>query len=161
MTTTDSGLRVEYFKDRLYGRVYAIPSAHPNLDWTAEGGYPYLGYLVRFGKWTIYHAGDCVLYDGLIGHLRPFNVTVALLPVGKPNFSMSDAAHLASTIGARWMVPMHYGSFSRSPSSESPSRELAERPLDESDFIAHMLGQHPEQAFKIFQCGEKWTVPED
>src|SRR5512135_1744499 len=34
-TTTDSGLRIEYFKDNLYGRVYAVPSAHPHLDWTA------------------------------------------------------------------------------------------------------------------------------
>ena len=64
MTTTDSGLRIEYFKDNLYGRVYAVPSAHPQLDWTAAGGYPYLGYLIRFGRWTIYHAGDCVDVSG-------------------------------------------------------------------------------------------------
>ena len=41
MTTTDSGLRIEYFKDNLYARVYAVPSAHPQLDWTPAGGYPY------------------------------------------------------------------------------------------------------------------------
>src|SRR5581483_4184852 len=46
MTTTDADLRVEYFKDNLYGRIYAVPSAHPQLDWTAAGGYPYLGYLI-------------------------------------------------------------------------------------------------------------------
>ena len=28
-------------------------------------------------------------------------------------------------------------------------------------FIAHMLGQRPEQPFKVFQCGERWTVPEE
>src|SRR5438034_8412701 len=60
MTTTDADLRIEYFKDSLYGRVYAVPSAHPRLDWTSAGGYPYLGYLIRFGRWTLYHAGDCV-----------------------------------------------------------------------------------------------------
>jgi len=37
MTTTDSDLRVEYFKDGLYGRVYAVPSAHPELNWTPIG----------------------------------------------------------------------------------------------------------------------------
>jgi L-ascorbate metabolism protein UlaG (beta-lactamase superfamily) len=82
MTTTDADLRIEYFKDDLYGRVYAVPSAHPRLDWTADGGYPYLGYLIRFGRWTIYHAGDCALYEGLAERLRPYNVSVALLPVG-------------------------------------------------------------------------------
>jgi L-ascorbate 6-phosphate lactonase len=151
MTTTDSGLRIEYFKDRLYGRVYAIPSAHPQLDWTADGGYPYLGYLIRFGRWTIYHAGDCVPYDSLADRLRPFNVTVALLPIGGRNFPVSQAAQLAADIGASWLVPMHYGTFWNG----------AEDAGEESEFISHMLGQRPEQAFKVFQCGEKWTLPED
>src|SRR5262249_45087747 len=70
---TDNGLRIEYFKDNLYGRIYAVPSAHPQLDWTAAGGFPYLGYLIRFGRWTIYHAGDCAPYPDLAGRLRPFN----------------------------------------------------------------------------------------
>jgi L-ascorbate 6-phosphate lactonase len=147
MTTTDSDLRVEYFKDELYGRIYAIPSAHPNLDWTADGGYPYLGYLIRFGRWTIYHAGDCALYDGLAVRLRPFNVSVALLPCGGSNFSASDAAQLAHDIGAEWVVPMHYGVFGNHSA--------------ESDFVSHLLGHRPEQRFKVFQCGEKWTVPEE
>jgi L-ascorbate 6-phosphate lactonase len=147
MTTTDADLRIEYFKDDLYGRVYAAPSAHPGLDWTADGGYPYLGYLIRFGRWTIYHAGDCAMYDGLVARLRPFNVSVALLPIGGANFSVCEAAQLAQDIGADWMAPMHYGTFADDG--------------EEGRFIAHMLGQRPEQRFKVFQVGEKWTVPED
>jgi L-ascorbate 6-phosphate lactonase len=146
MTTTDSGLRIEYFKDNLYGRVYAIPSAHPRLDWTAAGGYPYLGYLIRFGRWTIYHAGDCAMYPDLAAHLRPFNVNVAILPIGNGNFSVAEAAQLAADIDARWLIPMHYGTFD------------ADR---ESEFVSHMLGHRPAQKFKSFQCGEKWTVPEE
>src|SRR5437868_12642679 len=80
MTTTDAGLRVEYFKDNLYGRIYAVPSAHPELDHSAAG-YPYLGYLIRFGRWTIYHAGDGAPYPELASRLRPFNVNIALLPI--------------------------------------------------------------------------------
>ena len=145
-TTTDSGLRIEYFKDNLYGRVYAVPSAHPQLDWTSSGGYPYLGYLIRFGRWTIYHAGDCVMYPELAAHLRPFNVNVALLPIGPGSMSVSEAAQLASDIGAAWIAPMHYGTFDED---------------HESEFVSHMLGHRPEQRFKVFQCGEKWTVPEE
>ena len=148
MTTTDADLRIEYFKDTLYGRVYAVPSAHPHLDRTPAGGYPYLGYLIRFGRWTVYHAGDCVPYEGLVGRLRPFSVNVALLPIGGRNFSPSAAAQLASDIGATWIVPMHYGTFEDGDG-------------EESGFISHMLGHRPEQPFKVFQCGEKWTVPED
>jgi len=148
MTTTDADLRVEYFKDNLYGRIYAVPSAHPALDWSSAGGYPYLGYLIRFGRWTVYHAGDCAMYEGLADRLRPFNVSVALLPVGRKNFSVTEGAQLASDIGARWVVPMHYGTF-------------GEEAGVENHFIEHMLGHRPEQPFKVFQCGEKWTVPED
>lgn len=148
MTTTDADLRIEYFKDNLYGRVYALPSAHPRLDRTPGGGYPYLGYLIRFGRWTMYHAGDCVLYGGLVERLRPFNVNVALLPIGGSNFPVQSAAQLALEIGAAWLVPMHYGTFGSDDG-------------EETSFISHMLGQRPEQPFKIFQCGEKWIVPEE
>ena len=142
MTTTDADLRIEYFKDELYGRVYAIPSAHPNFDRTAEGGYPYLGYLIRFGRWTIYHAGGGAMYEGLASRLRMFNVNVALLPIGAANFSASEAAQLTLDIGAEWLVPI-------------PA------PGSESEFVTHLLGHRPEQRFKVFQCGEKWTVPEE
>ena len=89
MVTTDSGLRVEYLDDR----IYAVPSAHDKLDWTPLGGYPYLGYLVRFGGLTIYHSGDCVPYEDLAKRLRPYSVTVALLPIGgRPhNFEIAEA----------------------------------------------------------------------
>ena len=148
MTTTDADLRVEYFKEGLYGRVYAIPSAHDRLDWTPIGGFPYLGYLIRFGNQTIYHAGDCVMYEDLAQRLKPFNVTVALLPIAGRNFSIQEAAQLAEDIGAMWLVPMHYGTF---------AGDLG----NVNRFIEHMLGHRPEQRFKVFQCGEKWTVPED
>ena len=162
MTTTDSGLRIEYFKDNLYGRVYAVPSAHPHLDWTATGGYPYLGYLIRFGRWTIYHAGDCVMYPELAAHLRPFNVHVALLPIGAGGFSVSEAAQLSADIGATWVVPMHYNTFletARTTEPEGPARAGSEDL--ESEFVSHMLGHRPEQKFKVFECGQKWTVPEE
>lgn len=146
MTTTDSDLRVEYFKDGLYGRVYAVPSAHNQLDWTPASGFPYLGYLIRFGSQTIYHAGDCVRYADLVERLQPYNVTVALLPIAGPNFSAQDAAQLAEDIGARWVVPMHYGTFGAD---------------DATHFVEHLLGHRPEQRFKIFECGEKWTIPEE
>lgn len=143
MTTTDSDLRVEYWKDDLYGRVYAVPSAHPRLDHTPLGGYPYLGYLIRFGRWTIYHAGDCVPYETLADRLKPYTVNVALLPIGERNFTISQAAQLAEDIGASWIVPMHYA------------------PNTEQDFVDHMLGHRPYQRFKVLEVGQKWTVPEE
>ncbi|SRR5579884_328482 len=152
ISPTDNALRIEYFKENLYGRIYAVPSAHPRLDYTSEGGYPYLGYLIRFGRWTIYHAGDCAWYEDLAARLRPFNVSVALLPVGGKNFSVAEAAQLSEDIGAAWVAPMHYGTFhDGSANGKDPAAE----------FIDHLLGHRPSQRFHVFQCGEKWTVPED
>ncbi len=149
MVTTDNGLRVEYLDDR----IYAVPSSHGELDWTPLGGYPYLGYLIRFAECTIYHAGDCVPYPDLAQRLRPFNVTVAVLPIGgRPaNFEIPEAAQLAEDIGARWLVPMHYGTFAR---DSAPGADT-----EVNRFIAHMLGHRPAQKFKVFECGEMWRVP--
>lgn len=147
MTTTDSDLRIEYFKMGIYARVYAVPSAHPDLAWTALGGYPYLGYLIRCGDTTIYHAGDCVPYEGLADRLRPYNVKVALMPVGgreENGFTPEEAAQLASDIGAEWLAPMHHG---------SPSGKTMER------FVDHMLFHRPEQRFKVFEPAEGWEIP--
>src|SRR5262245_48075679 len=66
MTTTDNGLRVEYFKNGAYVRVYAVPSEPVGL-----------GYLIRCGEFTIFHSGECVPYEGLANLLRPYNVSVA------------------------------------------------------------------------------------
>ena len=147
MTTTDSDLRVEYFKAGLYGRVYSVPSAHPDLDWTPLGGYPNLGYIIRFGDINIYQAGDCSLYEGIVDRLRPYAVTVAMLPIsGNGNFDVTEAAQLAEDIGARWLVPMHYGTF-------------AGQNADINRFVDHMLGHRPSIGFKVFQAGERWIVP--
>jgi L-ascorbate metabolism protein UlaG (beta-lactamase superfamily) len=150
MTTTDSDLRVEYFKTGDYIRVYAVPSAHPDLDHTPIGGYPYLGYLIRCGTTTIYHAGDGIPYDGLVSRLRPYNVSVALIPIsGRPgNFTVTEAAELAESIGAKWLAPMHFGMF---PDQDSCA----------TGFVEHMLFHRPDQRFKVFRCGEGWAIPED
>ncbi|MGA2590849.1 MAG: MBL fold metallo-hydrolase [Bryobacteraceae bacterium] len=143
MVTTNADLRVEFLDDR----IYAVPSAHPQLDWTPLGGYPYLGYLVRFGSYTIYHAGDGMPYDRLAERLRPYNVTVALLPIGGArNFTIPEAAQLAGQIGAEWLVPMHYDMF---PGCA----------VNVDRFIEHLLEHHPAQRFKVFECGEGWSIP--
>jgi L-ascorbate metabolism protein UlaG (beta-lactamase superfamily) len=147
MVWTDSNLRVEYLDDR----VYAVPSAHDQLEWSPSGGYPYLGYLVRFGGFTIYHAGDTVRYEGLADRLKPYTVDVALLPISgrteeETTLDASEAAQLAEDIGAAWLVPMHYGVFQKNSA-------------DVNRFIEHMLGHRPYQKFKVFECGERWTPP--
>ena len=71
------------------------------------------------GKHSIYHAGDTAYFDGFreIGErLKP---ELALLPIGayhpasyrNVHTSPEDAVQAFLDLGARWMVPMHYGTF--------------------------------------------------
>jgi L-ascorbate metabolism protein UlaG (beta-lactamase superfamily) len=156
MTTTDQGLRVEYFHLGDYMRVYAAPSAwlspegKTELGHTPMGGYPRLGYCIRAGHTTIYHSGGCVPFDGLLGFLRPYNVNVALLGVSGPpeTFTVEQAATLASAVGARWFAPMHYG-------TSGEAQVAADRVAN------HVLGHHPSLRFKVFEPGVAWELPED
>ncbi len=151
MTTTDAGLRIEYFRLGEYLRVYAVPSAHPELAHTPLGGYPNLGYVIRCGGSTIYHAGDGIPYETLADRLKPYTVTIALVPFdgrANGNFTVEEAAQISEQIGAHWLAPMHYGLLPGTPG-------------DASAFVDHLLFHRPAQRFKVFTPGEGWTAPED
>lgn len=98
---------------------HGIASAHNELERDAEGRHIYLGYVVKCGRWTIYHGGDTLLYPGLAEKLRRFRIDVALLPINgnRPerrvagNLDGREAAELAKEIGARIVVPHHYEMF--------------------------------------------------
>ena len=96
-----------------------VPSRHWGARIVRDVHRGYGGYVVRSGKQSIYHAGDTAYFDGFreIGErLRP---EVALLPIGayhpdsfrRVHTSPEDAVQAFLDLGARWMVPMHYGTF--------------------------------------------------
>ena len=97
--------------------ITAVASAHETLEYDEMGACKYLGYVLRFGGWTIYHSGDTVDYPGLAENAGRFKVDVALLPIngrgrGVPgNLGAVEAAHLAARMGARLAVPCHYDMF--------------------------------------------------
>jgi L-ascorbate metabolism protein UlaG (beta-lactamase superfamily) len=96
-----------------------VPSRHWGARIVRDVHRGYGGYVVRSGAQSIYHAGDTAYFDGFreIGErLKP---QVALLPIGayhpdsfrKVHTSPEDAVQGFLDVGARWMVPMHYGTF--------------------------------------------------
>jgi len=102
--------------------IRVIASAHETLQTNARGEHHFLGFILRLGGITLYHAGDCVVYDGLAQRLREERVDVALLPVngrsaaltarGVPgNMSFAEARDLCAAAGIGLMVPHHFGMF--------------------------------------------------
>lgn len=84
--------------------------------------YHYLGYILEIAGVRIYHAGDTVIYDGLVERLRELDIDIAFLPInGRSyfreqhdiigNMDEREAADLAAAAGVRLLVPMHYEMF--------------------------------------------------
>jgi L-ascorbate metabolism protein UlaG (beta-lactamase superfamily) len=98
---------------------HSIPSAHEALEQDENGDHRFIGLIVQIGKWTIYHSGDCVPYDGLVERLRKWKIDIALLPIngrdparGVPgNFTAEEAAQLGEEINAWLVIPCHYEMF--------------------------------------------------
>jgi L-ascorbate metabolism protein UlaG (beta-lactamase superfamily) len=79
----------------------------------------YGGYVIRSGAHCLYHAGDTAYFEGFSEIGARLHPELALLPIGayhpasfrNAHTSPEDAVQALLDLGARWMVPMHYGSF--------------------------------------------------
>lgn len=79
---------------------------------TSEGGSP-VGYIIKFPDgYTVYHAGDTGIFGSmkLWGELYP--IDLALLPAGGYyTMDQRQAALAAKLLGAKTLVPLHWGTF--------------------------------------------------
>jgi L-ascorbate metabolism protein UlaG (beta-lactamase superfamily) len=99
--------------------IHAVPAAHETIEKDDEGRCRFLGYVVEFGGWTVYHSGDTVRYPGMAETLRQFAIDIAILPINgsKPerrvagNLNAREAAELGADIRARCVIPCHYEMF--------------------------------------------------
>jgi L-ascorbate metabolism protein UlaG (beta-lactamase superfamily) len=106
--------------------VDAVPACHgEGVDDAYRLG-PFLGYVLSAAGARVYHAGDTVLFDGLVERLRELRVHLALLPInGRDeerealgivgNLNALEAAQLAQDIGADAAVPLHWDMFAWNP----------------------------------------------
>ncbi len=98
---------------------YGVPAAHNTVERDENLRCKFMGYVVQFGKWSVYHSGDTLWYDGMVETLKPFRLDVALLPINgndprrgvAGNLSSGEAAQLGKQVGARLVIPHHYDMF--------------------------------------------------
>ena len=141
----DDGTSLEISGIRFCG----IASAHEALDRDECGRAKYLGYVLQFGGWTIYHSGDTVRYEGMSEKLRPFKIDVALLPINgraaerrvPGNLFGREAAQLARDIEAELVIPCHFEMFEFNTASPD-------------EFVDQC--RKLRQPFKVLRCGEQW-----
>jgi len=86
------------------------------------------GYVIRFEDGlTIYYAGDTAVFGDmrLIGEL--YHPVIAFLPIGDLyTMGPEQAARACELVGARQVVPMHYGTFPALTGTPARLRELVE-----------------------------------
>jgi L-ascorbate metabolism protein UlaG (beta-lactamase superfamily) len=96
-----------------------VPSRHWGARIIKDAHRGYGGYVLRDGTHSVYHAGDTAYFSGFREIGQRLSPEVALLPIGAYNPSTfrnvhadpSDATKAFLDLNARWMVPMHYGTF--------------------------------------------------
>ena len=113
----------------------------------------YGGYVIEGGGHKVYHSGDTAYFAGFreIGErLRP---EVALLPIGAyypdtyrgVHTSPEEALRGFLDLGAKWMIPMHFGTF---PLGREPMEEPPVRLMDEARRL------HVEARVRVLDEGE-------
>jgi L-ascorbate metabolism protein UlaG (beta-lactamase superfamily) len=129
-------------------RITGIPAAHNTIEHDALGRCRYLGFIIEFSGWTIYHSGDTLWHETLPRLLMRHRPDLVLLPINgnRPerrvagNLNGTEAAALAKACGATLAVPHHFEMFGFN--TESP---------DEFKAACERLSQ----PYLVLQCGER------
>lgn len=141
-------------------RISAIPSAHELLERNAEGEYAAVGYVISWQGFTIYHAGDCCVYEGLETRLKQLGgIDVMMLPItGRcasrlrnniiGNMTYQEAVDLAGAVKPGLVIPMHYDSYAGN----------LENPLL---FLDYLHVKYPDVPGLILQPGRRVDVCAD
>ena len=109
-----------------------------------------MGFVVQFGKWSVYHSGDTLWYDNMVDILKPFHIDVAFLPINgndpsrgvAGNLNCKEAAQLGKEIGARLVIPHHYHMFEFNTA-------------DPDEFVAAAESVH--QPYRVLKLGEHFS----
>ena len=64
------GLDAGKFTSHAGFTIHGVPAAHETIERDESGRCKFLGYVVEFGGWTIYHSGDTIRYEGMAEGLR-------------------------------------------------------------------------------------------
>lgn len=131
--------------------VSALPAAHPTLDQDVAGRHLFLGYVLKLGRWTVYHSGDTVWHEGVVARAVAAKPDIALLPINghapergvAGNLDAAEAAAFAKEMGVTMAIPHHFEMFRF---NTAPPDAFA---------VACRQSRVP---CTILRCGERWSM---
>jgi L-ascorbate 6-phosphate lactonase len=138
-------------------RVTGTRSKHERFDEVPGVGFPFLGYILELNGATLYHAGDTIVYEGLVTTLQRHAPSVAFLPInGRDaerlssgcigNMTYQEAVDLAGDVGVRWAIPTHYDMFLGN--QEDPAK-----------FVRYLQVKFPDIRTWVGPAGQRVLVP--
>jgi L-ascorbate metabolism protein UlaG (beta-lactamase superfamily) len=100
-------------------KVTLTPSKHWGARMIRDEHRGYGGFVLEHQGRRVYHAGDSAYFEGFKQIGERCAPEIALLPIGayfpdsfrKVHIGPDDAVRAFQDLQARWLVPMHYGSF--------------------------------------------------
>jgi len=124
-----------------------VPAAHNTIERDEQGRCKFMGFVVQFGKFSVYHSGDTLWYEDMVDILKPFQLDVAFLPINgndptrgvAGNLNCEEAANLGKEIQANVVIPHHYDLFKFNTANPKEFEKKAKK---------------INQPFKILQLGE-------
>jgi N-acyl-phosphatidylethanolamine-hydrolysing phospholipase D len=144
-------------------KITCLPSQH----WSRRLGQGtnetlWCSWLLDSGDYRYYFAGDTGYFPGFREYGRRYpDIDVAMLPIGayEPRWFMqyqhmdpAEALTAFEDLGARFMLPMHWGTF-----------DLTDEPLDEAPrVLARQIEARGVEAARVrtLAVGERWKVPD-
>jgi L-ascorbate metabolism protein UlaG (beta-lactamase superfamily) len=133
-------------------RITAVPVRHGDARYGFDAIYrrnAHTGYVVEYAGLTVFFAGDTAYdehYFKEIGQRFP-KIDLALIPVGpsgnrlfRPftrsvHSSPAEALRIFDEVGARWMIPIHFGTFFQASASELAEIKAAIRNFQKGDRV--------------------------
>jgi len=127
-----------------------MPAKHNEIARDENGNCRFMGYVIEFGKYRIYHSGDTIWFDEMVDLVKPFAVDVAILPINgndplrkvAGNLNCEEAVKLGKLIGAKVVIPCHYDMFTFNTA-------------EVDDFIKE--ADKLDQPYKVLKGGERFS----
>ncbi|HEY1170582.1 MAG TPA: MBL fold metallo-hydrolase [Verrucomicrobiae bacterium] len=100
-------------------KVTLVPSKHWGARTLHDHHRGYGGFILEHQGRKVYHAGDSAYFEGFREIGERCTPEIALLPIGayypdsfrKTHMGPDDAVQVFLDLKAKWLVPMHYGTF--------------------------------------------------
>ena len=134
-------------------RITGVAAAHNTIELDQAGRCKFMGFVVDFGPWTVFHSGDTLWHPGLVEAMVFHKPNLALLPINgnKPerrvagNLNPQEAAALARAGNVNCVIPCHYDMFEFNTA-------------DPAEFVDACNSL--QQGHRVLRVGERWDSPE-